>query len=101
MYITIVYTSVMKTIINIKADKKIKNQAQQVARELGLPLSTVINAYLMQFIRNKEVHLSVAPRMTRELESIISTAQNDLKTNKGMSPVFSSGDEMDRYLDSL
>ena len=101
MYLTVVYTSVMKTIINIKADKKIKEQAQQVARDLGLPLSTVINAYLMQFIRNKEVHLSAAPRMTHELESIISTAQNDLKINKRMSPLFSSGGEMDRYLDSV
>ena len=101
MPLTVVYTSDMKTIINIKADKKVKEQAQQVARELGLPLSTVINAYLMQFIRNKEVHLSNAPRMTHELESIIGTAQNDLKADTGLSPVFSSGNEMDSYLDSL
>ncbi len=45
--------------INIKADKDIKKKAQKVARDLGLPLSTVINAYLREFIRTKEVHFAV------------------------------------------
>lgn len=91
----------MKIIINIKADKKVKQNAQKVARELGLPLSTVINAYLKQFIRNREVYFSSAPRMTAELEEIIGKARKDLGNNRNISPVFSSGKDLDDYLDSL
>jgi len=43
-----------KTTINIKADAVIKAKAQKTARELGLPLSTIINAYLNQFVREKK-----------------------------------------------
>jgi len=45
----------MKTLINIKADKEIKKDAQRIAADLGFSLSAVINAYLKQFVRNKEV----------------------------------------------
>lgn len=91
----------MKTIINIKADKKIKKKAQEVAHDLGFPLSTLINAYLKQFIRNKEAFFSLAPRMTSGLEVIIGQARKDIKIKRNVSPPFSSGKEMDEYLHSL
>jgi len=46
------------TILNIKTDKKLKADAQKVAGELGVPLSTVLNAFLKQFVRDKEITLS-------------------------------------------
>lgn len=46
------------TILNIKTDKKLKAQAKEVATELGVPLSTVVNAFLKQFVRDKEVTFS-------------------------------------------
>ena len=49
----------MKTVIHIKSDKEVKEKAQEVARDLGMPLSTIINAYLKQFIRTKEVQFSL------------------------------------------
>jgi len=91
----------MKTIINIKADKDTKEKAQKIAKELGLPLSTIVNAYLKQFVRNKEVYFSSSPRMTGELESLIGFAETDLKKKKNISPEFDSPEEMDTYLDSL
>ena len=91
----------MKTIINIKADKEVKAGAQKLARDLGLPLSTVINAYLREFIRNREIHFSLAPRMNPALERFIGRAERDFQEKKDISPVFSSAREMDEYLDSL
>jgi len=91
----------MKTaVINVKTDKEIKGAAQKVAEELGLSLSTVINAYLRQFVRNKEIHLSTAPHMSPELEKFLGRVEEDLKKKRNLSPVFSSGKEMDRWLDS-
>ena len=45
----------MKTVINIKADKEVKDQAVQTARDMGLPLSIIVNAFLKQFSRQKYV----------------------------------------------
>jgi addiction module RelB/DinJ family antitoxin len=90
----------MKTMISIKTDGKIKNEAKKVAKELGLPLGTVINAYLREFIRTKEAHFSIAPQMTPYLEKVLGGVENDLKTGQNLSPAFSSIKEMDDYLDS-
>ena len=91
----------MKTVINIKTDKEVKEGARRVAEELGLSLSAVINAYLRQFILNKEVHFTIAPRMSSELEEFLGQVEEDIKKKRNFSPAFSSGEEMDRYLNSL
>ena len=48
----------MNTVINIKTDVKIKQQAQRVAGDLGLTLSGAINMYLRQLVRTKTVFAS-------------------------------------------
>ena len=87
--------------INIKTDKDIKIQAQKVAKELGLPLGTVLNAYLREFIRTKKASFSIPPQMTPRLEKIISRVEKDIKLGRNLSPAFTSAKEMDDYLDSL
>jgi len=57
----------MKSVINIKADKEVKENAQKVAQELGLPLSVVVNAFLKDFILNRSIAFSSTPRMTPTL----------------------------------
>lgn len=51
-----------KTILNIKTEKSLKKAAQETAGELGVPLSTAINAFLKQFVREKELVLSADTR---------------------------------------
>lgn len=91
----------MKTAINIKTDKEVKEKAQKLAKELGLPLSAIVNAQLKQFIRDKELHIFTAPRMSIKLEELIREAEQDLRGKKNISPVFSSAEAMDEYLASL
>lgn len=89
------------TVINVKTDKEVKKNAQRVAEELGLSLSTVINAYLRQFVRNKEIHLSTAPHMSRELEKFLGKVEKDIKSGKNFSGPFSTKKELDEYFASL
>ena len=91
----------VKTLLNIKTDREVKIEAQKIARELGVPLSTVINAYLKEFVREREVHLSLAPRMSHRLEKLLEGVEKDIKTGRNLSQAFSSGKQMDTYLDSL
>jgi addiction module RelB/DinJ family antitoxin len=66
------------TILNIKTDKSLKSAAQEVAKELGIPLSTAINAFLRQFVREKEITLSASMlRPTPYLERILKAANEE------------------------
>lgn len=91
----------MKTVLNVKTDKEVKEGAQQIAKELGIPLSTVVNAYLKEFVRNRAVHLSAAPQMSKALEKMLNGVERDLKKGNNLSPSFHAAREAVRYLDRL
>lgn len=50
------------TTLTIKTSKKIRDDAKKVASRMGLPLTTIINSMLMQFIRDQTVTISAYPR---------------------------------------
>lgn len=91
----------MKTVINIKADQDVKEEARKLAGEIGIPLSTIINAYLKQFIKTREIYFSSIPRMTPELEELVGKAQEDFKLGKNITGPFANSAEMDAHLDVL
>lgn len=53
----------MQTILNIKTQKDLKEKAQSLASELGVPLTTVVNSYLRQFIRERKLVLEMEPKI--------------------------------------
>lgn len=89
-----------KTTINIKADKDIKDKAQKIARGLGMPLSVVINAYLNQFIRTKEVYFHLEGELKSSAKKRLERLQKDALAGKNLSPVFNSAKDAIRYLRS-
>ena len=91
----------MNTVIHIKADKEVKENAQNLAKALGLTLTDVINASLRNFIRTREIVFSDVPQMTPELTKLLDKVENVIKHNRNLSPAFKNAKEMDKYLDSL
>ena len=91
----------MKTIINVKTEKEIKQNAQKIAKDIGLSLSDVVNASLRNFIRTREVYFSAIPRMTSEFERLIGRIDKDIKEKKNLSPSLSSSKKINDYLDNL
>ena len=88
------------TILNVKTDKKLKAKKKKVSEELGVPLSTIINAFLKKFVREKEITLSANPlRPTAYLEQILEEAQTEYKSGKATT--FRTGDDMIAHLKSL
>lgn len=90
----------MKTVINIKADKEVKDQAFKVAAEMGLPLSTIVNAFLKQFIREQRVTFEVPLVPNKKTAAILRQAVKDIKAGKNMSPSFHTAEEAIKWLDS-
>ncbi len=88
-----------KTVLNIKTDKSLKLQAQKTAEEFGIPLGTIMNAFLRQFVRNKEISLDISYQPTKYLIDILKEAENDLK--KGLTNTPLTGDEFIKHLKKL
>lgn len=91
----------MKTATQVKLDRDVKEKAQKLASEFGLSLSTLINAQLKQFIREKRLYLSTAPEMASYLEGILGPIERDLTTGTRISKPIRTPDELDSYFASL
>jgi len=90
----------VKTMINIRTDAEVKEKAQRVAKNLGFPLSTIINAYLKQFVREKEVRFSEGYQMTPKLEKLLDQVEKDIKNKRNIAGPFKNMDEAIKYLHS-
>jgi antitoxin component of RelBE/YafQ-DinJ toxin-antitoxin module len=90
----------MKTVLNVKTDKHVKEEAQLLAKHIGIPLSTVVNAYLKEFITTGEVRLSREPKLRPEVAKRLSKHLAESKQGKGMSPIFNSAEDAIAYLNS-
>ncbi|MBI3459285.1 type II toxin-antitoxin system RelB/DinJ family antitoxin [Candidatus Azambacteria bacterium] len=89
------------TVINIKTDKSLKNEAQKLAKGFGLPLSAIINSYLRGFVHEKRIVFSEPPMPNIKTRKILDLALSDINKNKNLVGSFNSANEMDRFLDSL
>lgn len=89
-----------KTILNIKTDKTLKRAAQDTAEELGIPLSTAINAFLKQFVREKEIIIS-AGRLnpTPYLQKILKESDEEYARGEAIGPL--TAEEFIAHLKSL
>lgn len=90
-----------KTMINVKTDKEVKNNARKLAEELGLSLSDIVNVSLRNFIRTREIKISTIPQITPELETLLGVVEQDLKTGNNLSDNLATSSNINRYLDSL
>ncbi len=91
----------MKTVINLKTDWEVKKNAQELAKKMGLSLSAIINAYLRQFVRSRELYFTMTPTTTADLEKLLGQIETDIKIGLNLSPEISSADELKKHLKSL
>lgn len=91
----------MKTaVVNFKTDDATKAKAQAVAKQIGIPLSNLLNAYLYELAATGSVHFSASEPMTEKMEALIEQAEKEIAVGKVSGP-FDNLEEMFAYLDSL
>jgi addiction module RelB/DinJ family antitoxin len=88
----------MKTMLNIKLDKKLKEKAKKVARDLGLPLNTIINRYLKDLIHERRVIFADHPMPGARFRKILSEILGDVRAQKNTVGPFSNADDMIKSL---
>lgn len=73
----------MDTTFLIKTKKELKEQAQGLAKELGLSLTDVVNASLRQFVINQGITISKTPTESLDIyynkDEILSAYKASLK----------------------
>lgn len=75
----------MYTTMLIKTKKDLKVQAQNLAKEMGLPLSTLVNNYLRSFVVDRQVVFN-APMPNKKTQKIIDQARRDYQAGKFAGP---------------
>ena len=91
----------MKTaIVNFKTDENTKAKAQAVAKQIGIPLSNLLNAYLYELAATGSVHFTASEPMTEKMEKIIAEAEKEIAAGEVSGP-FETLEEVFDHLDSL
>lgn len=86
-------------VINIKTQPETKAQAQEIARQIGVSLSSLINAYLKRFIKTKTVTFSVDDEIpNKHTLAIMKKAEENRRQGKG-SPIFDNAKDSIKWLE--
>ncbi|MEK9154278.1 MAG: type II toxin-antitoxin system RelB/DinJ family antitoxin [Patescibacteria group bacterium] len=93
----------MKTVISVKVDKDVRDRARDVARSMGLPLSTIVNYQLKQFGYDQHIEFTTPLVPNTKTRKELDRALEDIRENRKdrLSPLFTDMKDMDRYLDNL
>lgn len=88
----------MKTVLNVKTDKDVKERAQRLAKHLGIPLSTVVNAQLKEFVHSGEFRVGREPELKESVRKRLAVAFADARKGKNLSPKFTTAAEAVAWL---
>ncbi len=84
-------------VINLKIDLKTKKEAQKIAEELGVSLSSIIKSQLRQLVRTKKAILSTEEKPTEWMLNALKESREDIKAGR-VSPGFDNVDDAIRWL---
>lgn len=85
-------------VINIKTEENVKREAQNIASDLGISLSSLINAYLKQLVRTRRIEFDLGEIPSEYLKSVIKKAEENYRKGK-VSPSFKTGEEAVKWLE--
>ena len=87
-----------KTVLHTKVDRDTKEEAQRLAAELGVPLSTVINAQLREFVRSGRFVVSREPMVADKVMEDLKKASKEARAGKKIDGPFGSAEEMFSFM---
>ncbi len=98
---TVMYIIVhMKTTLHTKIDKDVKERAQSLANELGIPISTIINSQLREFVRSGTFQVAREPQLKESVWKEIIKASKEAKEGKNISPEFDNVKDAMKWLNA-
>lgn len=87
-------------VINFTTEEKIKQEAQRVAKKMGISLSMALNNYLKYFVKAKTVIFSADDEIPNQyLIKALKQSEKDVKAGK-VSPAFTNAKDAISWLDN-
>ena len=90
----------MITTLIFKIDKQLKEEAQQVAREMGLPLSAYLNEQLRGLVSTRQANFRAPLVPNKKTAAYLRRVLKDADKGRNMIGPFTSAKEMDAWLDA-
>lgn len=87
------------TILSIKTKKNVKALAQLRAKQLGMPLGTIVNAFLRNLGDTGEIHFTVTESANPQLAKIVSEMRAEIARGDTDGPF--TLDEAEAFLDAI
>lgn len=87
------------TILSLKTKKQVKELAQMRAKQLGIPLGTLVNAFLRNLGQTGEVHFTISEPVTPKMAKIIEEMRADVTKGDTYGPY--TINEAEDFLDSI
>ena len=82
-----------KTLLTVKTDKTLKKAAEETAARVGLPLGTVVNGFLRNFVAEQRIEFSAPLVPNASTRRLIDEARREFAAGKAHGP-FKSASEM-------
>jgi len=92
----------MKTALHVKVDSTTKEEAQKIARMIGIPLSSLVNGLLTKFVNDRGVTLYAPYQLRPEIADELVQIDKDIEEGREqLSPTVTGSDEVSKYLTSV
>lgn len=85
----------------IKLDSAVKNEAQKVAKSMGLSLSTIIENKLREVIKDRRVVFEADIEPNVAFKTVIKKIETDVKSDKNLSSPMANISELEKYLNNI
>ena len=87
------------TILSLKTKKQVKELAQLRAKQLGIPLGTLVNAFLRNLGQTGEVHFTISEPITPKMAKIIEEMRTEISNGETYGPF--NLDEAEAFLEDI
>lgn len=87
------------TILSLKTKKQVKELAQLRAKQLGIPLGTLVNAFLRDLGQTGEVHFTISEPITPKMAQVIDEMRTEIANGDTYGPF--TIEQAEAFLDKI
>lgn len=87
--------------ITVKIDASLKQEAQKLAKSLGLSLSAIVENKLKEVVRERRVIFEEELIPNKKTAKELRRVEEDVRTGRNLSGPFKTFEELEQHLDNL
>ena len=84
----------MKTTTSIKLDSELKKKVSEIAALMGVSLSTIVQANLKNFVRERRLILHIEPDLNEKTKELYREIKHDIKAKENIIGPFCKVDDL-------